>query len=154
MTPSTEGNGHFLTQDLGELVGDAPTLSETNSKNMKKHIQVPNSKPQVFDNNSAPTLTMIEPQVTHEVASCDSPLSANCSQPQDEDSSVPEEANDDGDNDSDFATSSDSSFDSDDDSDLSSEEFDNDAADHLEESSAIAPQTTYNTSFSTLPKLP
>ena len=67
---------------------------------------------------------------------------------------MPEEVNDDGENDSDFATSSDSSFDSDDDSDLSSEEFDNDTADHLEESSAIAPQTTYNTSVSTLPKLP
>ena len=67
---------------------------------------------------------------------------------------MPEEANDDGEKDSDFDTSSDSSFDSDDDSDLSSEEFDNHAADHLEESSAIVPITTYNTSISTLPKLP
>ena len=67
---------------------------------------------------------------------------------------MPEEANDDVENDSDFDTSSNSSFDSDVDSDLSSDEFDNDAADHHEESSAIAPITTYNTSISTLPKLP
>ena len=67
---------------------------------------------------------------------------------------MPEEANDEGDKDSDFDTSSNSSFDSDDDSDLSSDEFDLNATDNLAESSAIEPITTYNTSFSTLPKLP
>ena len=70
---------------------------------------------------------------------------------------MPEEANDGEDNDSDFATSSDSSFDSD--SSSLCDEFDIDAADNQEESSAIAPETTHNSPSltgvqSTLPKLP